>query len=87
MSLGQQRRLALARALAAGPQVLVMDEPFASLDLGTRDRMLTLTAALLDAHGVGLLLVTHDPAEADGLRARKLWLGGAPATLSDRPPA
>lgn len=82
MSLGQQRRLALARAFTARPDVLVMDEPFASLDPATRDRMLTLTDTLLDRSGAGLLLVTHDAAEADALAAEKLWLGGQPALLS-----
>lgn len=83
MSLGQQRRLALARAFAARPDILLMDEPFASLDEDTRARMLALTAGLLDGSGAGLLLVTHDPAEARALAARPLRLGGAPAQLQN----
>lgn len=83
LSLGQQRRLALARAFAAGPDILLMDEPFASLDAATRDRMLVLTAALLEATGAGLLLVTHDPAEANALAARPLHLSGQPARLQN----
>ncbi|MBA4491112.1 ATP-binding cassette domain-containing protein [Paracoccus sp. S1E-3] len=82
LSLGQQRRLALARAFAAGPDVLVMDEPFASLDPETRDRMLTLTDRLLERSGAGLLLVTHDQTEAEALSATKLRLDGQPAVLS-----
>lgn len=82
LSLGQQRRLALARAFAAQPGLLLMDEPFASLDAATQARMLDLTARLLDASGAALLLVTHDPAEAARLNARPLWLDGQPATLS-----
>lgn len=81
LSLGQQRRLALARAFAARPDILLMDEPFASLDSETRDRMLDLTARLLDASGAGLILVTHDPAEGARLGARPLTLAGSPATL------
>lgn len=83
MSLGQQRRLALARAFAARPDILLMDEPFASLDEDTRARMLALTAGLLDGSGAGLVLVTHDPAEARALAARALRLGGAPAQLQN----
>ncbi|MFD1881655.1 ATP-binding cassette domain-containing protein [Paracoccus pacificus] len=82
LSLGQQRRLALARAFAAGPDVLVMDEPFASLDPETRDRMLTLTDRLLNRSGAGLLLVTHDRTEAEALSAAILRLDGRPALLS-----
>lgn len=81
LSLGQQRRLSLARAFAARPGILLMDEPFASLDEATRDRMLDLTAQLLDSSGAGLILVTHDPAEAARLGARPLTLSGSPATL------
>lgn len=81
LSLGQQRRLALARAFAAGPDLLMMDEPFASLDAETQARMIALTDALLTRSGAGLVLVTHDPAEARALRCRNLRLGGSPATL------
>ncbi|WP_104491619.1 ATP-binding cassette domain-containing protein [Paracoccus denitrificans] len=81
LSLGQQRRLALARAFAAGPDILLMDEPFASLDAGTAARMLALTDALLDRSGAGLVLVTHDPAEAAALKAHALHLTGDPARL------
>lgn len=83
LSLGQQRRLALARAFAAGPDILLMDEPFASLDEATRARMLALTGALLDRSGAGLVLVTHDPAEAQALAARPLHLSGSPARLQN----
>lgn len=82
LSLGQQRRLGLARAFAAHPQILLMDEPFASLDAATAGRMLDLTARLLDDSGAGLILVTHDPAEAARLGARPLVLAGSPARLS-----
>ncbi|MCF3974279.1 ATP-binding cassette domain-containing protein [Paracoccus salsus] len=81
MSLGQQRRLALARAFAARPDILLMDEPFASLDPETATRMIGLTAELLDRSGAGLILVTHDEAEPDRLGARPLRLTGSPATL------
>lgn len=85
LSLGQQRRLALARAFAARPELLLMDEPFASLDAETAARMLELTDALLTRSGAGMILITHDAAEADQLRARKLRLSGSPAMLSALP--
>lgn len=81
MSLGQQRRLALARAFAARPDILLMDEPFASLDADTATRMIALAVALLDRRDAGLILVTHDPAEPARLGAAPLLLGGTPAVL------
>ena len=81
MSLGQQRRLALARAFAAQPDILLMDEPFASLDAETAGRMIALTRDLVTDTGAGLLLVTHDPNEARALDARTLRLGGSPAQI------
>lgn len=82
MSLGQQRRLALARAFAARPDILLMDEPFASLDPDTAARMIALTGALLDRSGAGLILVTHDEAEPALLAARPLRLAGSPAVIA-----
>lgn len=81
LSLGQQRRLALARAFAAAPDILLMDEPFASLDGETATRMIDLTAALLTRSGAGLILVTHDATEPARLDARPIYLAGAPAVL------
>ncbi|MGA0613297.1 ATP-binding cassette domain-containing protein [Paracoccus sp. KR1-242] len=81
MSLGQQRRLALARAFAAGPDILLADEPYASLDAETATRMVSLTGELLDRSGAGLILVTHDPNEGAALEARALRLSGTPARL------
>ena len=81
LSLGQQRRLALARAFAAAPDILLMDEPFASLDGETAARMVALTDALLSRSGAGLVLVTHSPDEARALRATEWRLSGQPAQL------
>ena len=81
LSLGQQRRLSLARAFAASPDILLMDEPFASLDPDTAGRMLDLTARLLDRSGAGLILVTHDAAEAARLGAAPIRLAGNPAVV------
>ena len=60
LSLGQQRRLALARALAAEPGTLLMDEPFVSLDEETSARMRALTLDLLALRRIATLIVTHD---------------------------
>ena len=79
LSLGQQRRLALARAVAAGPDLLLLDEPFVSLDEELVDGMMDLVAGLQDRHGFGAILVTHAPAEAARLAQRLLRLEGAPA--------
>ena len=83
MSLGQQRRLALARAFAAAPDILLMDEPFASLDGETAARMVALTDALLARTGAGLVLVTHAPDEARALQAQAWQLSGQPAQLQN----
>ena len=88
LSLGQRRRLALARAFAGAPEALVMDEPFVSLDAETAERMLALTERLIDEARPATLLVTHAPAEADRLADRVLELGGRPAELiGERRPA
>jgi ABC-type nitrate/sulfonate/bicarbonate transport system ATPase subunit len=81
-SLGQQRRLSLARAFAAKPDLLVLDEPFASLDETTAAQMFELTSALIRAGGVTAILVTHSKLEAERLADRIIVLAGSPATVS-----
>lgn len=83
MSLGQQRRLALARAFAGRPAVLLLDEPFVSLDAATHDEMLALFRRQRAEAGVASVLVTHSEAEARGLCDRVLRLEGRPARLDD----
>ena len=82
LSLGQQRRLALARAFASAPEALVMDEPFVSLDAETAERMLRLTEGLIAEVRPATLFVTHAPAEAERLADRVLRLEGSPARLA-----
>lgn len=81
LSLGQQRRLSLARALAARPDVLLLDEPFASLDEDTADTVMTVVEAARDRRPMAIVLVTHAAAEAARLADRVLRLDGRPATL------
>ena len=83
LSLGQQRRLALARAFAGRPALLVMDEPYVSLDPQTAEEMLELTEALIAETGPAVILVTHSEAEARRLAKRTLRLAGRPATIAD----
>ncbi len=88
LSLGQQRRLALARALAADPDLLLMDEPFVSLDAALVEEMLALTARLLAPRATATVIVTHSETEARRLATRVLRLEGRPARIaSDQPNA
>ena len=64
LSGGQQQRVAIARALAARPELLLLDEPFASLDVQTAADMRRLVATLPAEEGIPTLLVTHDPLDA-----------------------
>jgi len=72
LSGGQAQRVALARALVQQPELLLLDEPFASLDALTRIRMHALVRDLVAKHRPGVLLVTHDVDEAMGLADRIL---------------
>ena len=60
LSGGQRARVALARALLAQPQALLLDEPFSRLDAALRQRMRTLVFGMVQARGIPALLVTHD---------------------------
>jgi iron(III) transport system ATP-binding protein len=64
LSGGQQQRVALARALAPRPGLLLMDEPFSSLDTGLRVRLGAEIRDILKQQGITALLVTHDQGEA-----------------------
>ncbi|MBE7419356.1 MAG: ABC transporter ATP-binding protein [Ideonella sp.] len=64
LSGGQQQRVALARALAPAPRLLLLDEPFSSLDVELREHLGAEVRALLARSGITALLVTHDQHEA-----------------------
>lgn len=82
LSLGEQRRLSLARAFAATPDLLLMDEPFVSLDPKLADEMMTLSQNLIAQRSVTMVLVTHVEAEARRMANRHLRLVGRPARLA-----
>ncbi|MEM7299737.1 MAG: ABC transporter ATP-binding protein [Pseudomonadota bacterium] len=85
LSLGQQRRLALARAFMGDPELLLLDEPYTSLDSETHEDMLALTETLIDQVRPAVLIVTHNTLEATRLAQRTYELRGSPATLQTVP--
>lgn len=70
MSGGMAQRVGLARAFIRPEPIVLLDEPFKSLDLGLKHRLMTLTRALIEENAATVLFVTHDPAEADFLADR-----------------
>ncbi|MFD7517179.1 ABC transporter ATP-binding protein [Streptomyces niveus] len=93
LSGGQQRRVALARALARRPGILLLDEPTAGLDTALRDEIADLLRDLADGHGLAIALASHDPAFVARCADDTLALGRAttrkPARddSAPRPPA
>lgn len=67
LSGGERQRIALARAIAGNPQILLMDEPFSSLDATTREQMRLLVRTLVDERQITALLVTHDAQDVHAL--------------------
>ena len=81
LSLGLARRVALARAFAVMPDVLLLDEPFVSLDEHTADRLRALLLELWQRHSTTVLMVTHNVREAARLADRLLLMNGQPARI------
>jgi NitT/TauT family transport system ATP-binding protein len=78
LSGGQRKRVALAQVLAMQPKLLLMDEPFASLDAIVRARVVQDVATLVEEQQISVLLVTHDLEEAIGLSDRIYLLSQGP---------
>ncbi len=79
LSGGQQQRVALARALARKPKLMLLDEPFSSLDTGLRESMRKAVARVLQAASITTILVTHDQTEALTFADQVAMLRGRPA--------
>jgi NitT/TauT family transport system ATP-binding protein len=86
LSLGQARRVALARAFAVKPDLLVLDEPFVSLDAALARRLQDELAALVTSRQVTTLIVTHSMDEAIGLADRVFLLSASPAHVAAEVP-
>ncbi len=80
---GMRQRLGLARALAAEPTVLLMDEPFQSLDVYARGALESEFLNLREATGVTTILVTHDVRQAVFLGDRILVMSSRPGTIKE----
>ena len=78
LSGGQKQRVAIARALATEPDLILMDEPFSSLDALTREHLQNTMVDMWQRKGLGYIIVTHSVEEA-------VFLGRRIAVLTDRP--
>jgi NitT/TauT family transport system ATP-binding protein len=78
LSGGQRKRVALAQVLAMRPRLILMDEPFASLDAIVRARVVKDVVALVEREGISVLLVTHDLEEALSLADEVYLLSQGP---------
>jgi molybdate transport system ATP-binding protein len=76
LSGGQQQRLAILRAMAIKPKLLLMDEPFSALDPKMRSGLITDLKAIWDDLGTTVLIVSHNPKELDGLTDKELYING-----------
>src|SRR5262245_29182235 len=83
LSGGMQQRVAIARALAYQPSILLMDEPFASVDAQTRGDLEDLVLQVRERYGITILFVTHDIDESVYLSDRIVVLTHAPTEVKE----
>jgi NitT/TauT family transport system ATP-binding protein len=83
LSGGMQQRVAIARALAYQPEILLMDEPFASVDAQTRADLEDLVLDLRDRYGITVVFVTHDIDESVYLSDRVVVLSPSPTSVQE----
>lgn len=84
LSGGMQSRVALARALLPEPDLLLLDEPFAALDIGLKTELYALLQQLQAEHGMAVLMITHDLMEAVRLSDRILLMAAEPGRIVGR---
>jgi tungstate transport system ATP-binding protein len=90
LSGGEAQRVALARAFVLAPELLLLDEPFASLDAAARQALADELRRLLAETRTTTVLITHDPAEVRQLATRAVWLEDGRLTdhaPGDEPPS
>ncbi|MET1025646.1 MAG: thiamine ABC transporter ATP-binding protein [Dongiaceae bacterium] len=84
LSGGERQRVAIARCLVRRRPILLLDEPFAALGPAMRQEMLDLVDALRHRHGLTVLMVTHDPADARRIADRTAFIADGHVVLEDR---
>jgi len=83
LSGGERQRVAIARCLVRRRPILLLDEPFAALGPAMRQEMLDLVDALRHRHGLTVLMVTHDPADARRIADRTAFIADGHVVLTD----